>query len=274
IKNKEPSTDPVHGRVKNVNFNWDFGFRLGAGYNFEHDEWDANLCFTWYQCAAHSHTKARSGGSIIPEYGILSDLGRKAKVEWNVGYYVLDAELGRHYFVSKFLSFRPFFGIETAWINQHMQFNEHILPGGPQSRQIVKNKNDFWGIGPRAGLTSNWHFCESLSLFGKVSGALLWGDFDIHEKEKAKGTTPLKLSNIDGDFHCIVPNAQMILGIQYDVNFNDNCNHIGIMLGYEFQYWWKQNQILNNRATSSPTFERESGDLSLNGVTLDVRFDF
>lgn len=274
IKNKEATIDTVHGNTKNVNFNWDFGFRLGAGYNFEHDEWDANLNFTWFQCAAHNQTKARSSGSLIPEFGMLDSLGRKAKVEWNVGYYVLDAELGRHFFVSKFLAFRPFFGIETAWINQHMHFDEHLLPGQDQSRLIVKNKNDFWGIGPRAGFGSNWYFCESVSLFGNVSGALLWGDFDIREKEKAKGLVPLKLSDISGDMHCIVPNAQMILGIQYDVNFNENCNHIGVKLGYEFQYWWKQNQILTTFVPVSPIFERESGDLSFNGVTLDVRFDF
>jgi len=31
--------------TKNIHFDYDLGFRVGAGYNMAHDEWDLNL--TW-----------------------------------------------------------------------------------------------------------------------------------------------------------------------------------------------------------------------------------
>ena len=31
---------PVKGRTKDIDFEWDWGIRVGLGYNFEHDGWD------------------------------------------------------------------------------------------------------------------------------------------------------------------------------------------------------------------------------------------
>jgi hypothetical protein len=66
----------------------------------------------------------------------------------------------------------------------------------------------------------------------------------------------------------------MALGLSWDANINDDKNHLGIRLSYEFQYWWRQNQFLNEQQATAANFQHESMDLSINGVTLDVRFDF
>ena len=276
IKNKEPSTLPVEGKSKQAHFDWDLGFRVGGGYNFEHDEWDAQVYFTWFETDADNRTHADKNGILFPQIGLPEGSGKKAKIHWDVDYYVIDAELGRNFFVSKFLAFRPFFGIETAWVNQEMRFNERFAPGSNQTQThlIVKSRNDFWGIGPRTGVDSTWYFGEHFSLFGNLSGALLWGDFDVRDKEKTTGVGSIKLTNAEGDFHAIVPNVKTILGLQWDTNFSENEHHIGIKLGYEFQYLWKQNQMLNIYTPSTAVYERESADLSINGITLDVRFDF
>lgn len=281
IKSKDPSTAPVHGNSKQVHFNWDFGFRVGGGYNFEHDEWDTQLFFSWFRTDGNSHAHASDNGTLFPQWGIPAGngdfgFGKRARINWDVSYAVIDLELARNFFVSKYLAIRPLFGLETAWITQKMNFHERFLSNPNQmfSHLHLKGKNDFWGIGPRAGVETTWYFGEHFSLFGGVSGALLWGDFDVREKEKLTGEVSRKLTNGDGDFNAMVPNAKAILGLQWDTNFSENCHHIGIKLGYEFQYWWRQNQMLNIYNPSYPIYERESADLSLSGLTLDFRFDF
>ena len=113
----------ITGKSSRVNFDWDWGFRVGGGYNFEHDAWDAYVNFTWFQTDGSHTAHAPSGGSVIPQKGALDTLtANKIKAHWDVHNYVLDLELGRRFFVSRFLAFRPAFGIEAAWIYQRRHF--------------------------------------------------------------------------------------------------------------------------------------------------------
>ena len=124
-------------------------------------------------------------------------------------------------------------------------------------------------------MEGTWFFGRHFSLFGSISGALLWGRFDTNNKEARDLPTGDVSSLVVKDtFHRVVPNAQMALGLSWDANLNDEQNHLGIKLGYEFQYWWRQNQFLNEEQAFFFGLQHESTDMTLNGVTLDVRFDF
>ncbi len=286
----------VKGESKKVHFDWDFGYRLGAGYLFEHDEWDVNLSFTSFLTSGYRKTRtngpldftvplgaAMGKGILYPQFGstlvpgttIPFAFSQKARARWNVDYYVLDLELGRNFFVSKFLAMRPLFGLETAWIDQDatLIYRLFSIVNFPQRHFIVKEKNDFWGIGPQIGVDTMWYLGRHFSLLGNIKGALLWGDFDVSEKEKFTGPSGFKFTNAKGNFNAIVANIKTTFGAQWEMNFNENCNHIAIKLGYEFQYWWNQNQILVMN-TELPFYQRAGVGLSINGVTLEMRVDF
>lgn len=269
-----PGDIPFKGRAKEIELEWDPGFRIGAGYIFEHDAWDSCLIFTWFQTDGDSHAHAPSNGALIPLWGFpFTNEASSAKAHLSFDFYTLDLQLGRRYFVSKYLSIRPEFGVKTAWINQHARgcFKASFL-GNPVELKI-KRKNDFWGIGPQTGLDTTWFFGKHFSLFGQTSASLLWGDFDVHEKEKgvfSSGT----IIDYKADLHAIVPTAQLLLGLQWETNFNSNRNHFKILAAYEFQYWWRQNQMLEFEEPDSLNPDRYSEDVSLQGLTLDLRFDF
>ncbi len=205
----------------------------------------------------------------------LTNNASKMHSHWNVHYSVIDLELGRRYFVSKFLSFRPQFGIETAWIGQNRNYKIATTELGLPLEHAIHGKNDFWGIGPRAGVEGTWYFGRHWNLFGIVNGSLLWGRFEDSSRERqiSEGLTSL-LVDVKDTFRRLAPNAQFQLGFGWESNLAEDRFHLGIKLGYEFQYWWRQNQFLNERQFSSFNFEHESMDLSLNGATLDIRFDF
>lgn len=267
----------ISGESSRIHFDWDFGFRVGAGYHFEHDAWDALVNFTWFRTDGDGHTHADSDETLVPQKGAFNTVtAHKISAHWDIHNYILDMEVGRRYFVSKFLAFRPHIGIESAWIYQHRHFRIHQpLDLQNVEGESVRGRCNFWGIGPRAGVEGTWFFGKRFSLFGVVDGALLWGHFDTKNKEKLEtpsGDVP-SLS-VHDDFHRLSPNVQMMLGASWDSNLSNDMFHLTIKLGYEFQYWWRQNQFINEQQVSFFGLQHESKDLSINGATLDVRFDF
>ncbi len=259
---------PVKGNIKHFNFEWEPGFKVGLGYLFEHDGWEANIEFTYFKTHARSSASSHSP-DLFPLAGNPVLNFTKAKGHWHVNFYDIDFVLGRNYFVSKFLSLCPFFGLASAWIDQHRRIH-FIAEGG--DRIVLKNKNDFWGIGPRLGLDAQFAFCEHYSCYGNISGNLLWGDFHVNEFDK-DNTTNIEFHDLHYNLHRMVPNVAFGLGLAYETTFAQNCYHLLIKCGYENQYWWRQNQ-LPIPDVNSLEFRRASQDLSMQGLTVEFRLDF
>ena len=169
--------DLDNGKSKKPELDWTWGSRLGAGYNLHRNGWD--LFSTWFQLHASDHSKASIGqsdpqaspGQFLSPFWIAKlfpvnfpSLINTAKAHWKVDLDVLDLELGREFFIGKWLRLRPFIGARTAWINQDFNlrfFREAspttiIYPATNNSSWHLDMDNDFWGIGARAGLNTKW----------------------------------------------------------------------------------------------------------------------
>jgi len=82
----------------------------------------------------------------------------------------------------------------------------------------------------------------------------------------------------------MVPVLTGVMGLAWDMCFSCDKMHLGIRAGYELQYWFRQNQRFSNfntgsagslgESTAAPRYTRTTGDLALQGLTIDVRFDF
>jgi len=288
---------PVKGRTKDIDFDWDWGFRVGAGYNFAHDGWDAYLQYTWFDTNGSDSTRAGLNSSVIPLKGSAQIVATaadpldtfifcdSAKSQFDLDYQALDLELGRAYFVSGKLSFRPHWGLKTAWIDQEQitRYTGGTPVAVPQSTAEnlglgvstvhIKDDCDFWGLGPRAGVESKWHLGYGFSIFGNVSGALLFGFFDVDHRERWTDTQDNRI-RLHANRHAFSPTVQFELGLRYDTYIHNNKQHVGVGLGFEGQYWWRQNQMLKIDDAAVLKYERYSEDLSFHGLTLDIRFDF
>jgi hypothetical protein len=293
---------PIRGRTKDMDFDWDWGLRIGLGYNFVHDNWDIRAVYTWFDTNGSNSTRSGVNSSIIPLRGssnITSDPTNpaippvpqflyctSAKSQYDFNYDAVDLELGRAYYISGKLSFRPHWGMKAAWMNQ-----EQIIryTGGSPDAAVnptvvglsgntvhIDDECDFWGIGPRVGFDTKWYLGYGFSIFGNLNGALLFGYFDVEHEEKYSGFINNKIK-LDANRHAFSPTAQMQLGLRYDTYINNNKQHLGIGLGFEVEYWWRQNQMLQidetNIVTAS-TYERYSEDVSMHGVTLNFQWDF
>ena len=285
---------PVKGRTKEIDFSWDWGARVGLGYNFCHDGWDLYAEYTYFSNGSSSSTSGGCNSIVMPLRGGICTAGdaanaqtffaSRAKSQFDFDFDSIDLNLGRNYFLSKYLSMRPFFGAKTAWIDLE-QVTRYcggsgnvvfcglpINALGPNTVKINES-SDFWGIGPEVGFNGKWHLAKGFSFFADGLGALLYGYFDVDHKEKLSniGSRRIKLS---GNTHKMVPTAQIFAGVSYDIFFDCDRQHFGFRVGYDGQYWWRANQMLKIDDAAPLKYERWSEDVSMHGLTVDFRWDF
>lgn len=255
-----------NNHIRHVNFDWEPGFKVGGGYLFDHDAWDADIEFTFFR--THTNHSLRSD-SLFPLVGDQDLSLNHSKAKWRIHFYNLDLVVGKNYFVSKYLAFRPFFALTIAWIDQNRRFKFHTTEGDQIS---LKGRNDFSGVGPKLGVGAQYFFCEHFSCYGDVSGDLLWGDFSVREREDDK-TAGTQFYNLRYNLHRMVPVCAFELGLSYEVHVDDDTCRFRLKAGYESQYWWRQNQLPIFNADAL-VFHRYSEDLGLQGLTVEARLDF
>ncbi len=272
---------------KDLTFNWDFGFRLGAGRNLEYDGWDTQLYWTWFRTESHQRVhvfpefipiddSVLVTAQIKPEFFAASLSGNTAQtahIRWALLLNMFDWELGRSYWISKGVLLRPFIGLKGGWIDQsiHLRYNKLIIANAPTADSGREHaKNNFWGIGPMGGLNTQWklrnfgtHFP---SLFGDFSVATLWGTWICNDVYKDTTGRKIPVHTRNSTLGALM--FRGFMGIGWDVDFNKDRTHFATRLGYEMQLW------VNQLRLSTSQLIRLHGDLTLQGVTLNCRFDF
>lgn len=285
------TSNPV---VKNhsLDFKWNWGFRVGIGANINHDMWDTNLYYTWL-FADNSNSAGGANLYLTDQFNAASAISilNSGSIKWDVHFSMFDWELGRWYYVSKNLAVRPHTGVKGGWINQKV----HTIFSGPavlQTPAIVYSehfKNNFWGVGPLLGVNTLWVLGNAgaamdhrFSLFSDFGGALMYGHFNVTNQSTSTtlaGTqSSVYIKNLTRNLATAM--LQGLFGLSWDTAFNQGKNHFMMKLGYEFQYWFRQNQLVTTVAQNRPTGgfnfynRRISDDLALQGVTAEFRFDF
>lgn len=260
----------VHNR--RLKFKWDFGFRAGIGKTFVHDKWDLFLNFTWFGTDNSSASSLHGGEFLTPLVLSPPFFASQAKIHWNLQFYTLDLNLGRAAFISPKLALHPFAGLKGAWIPQHIRSSSKAIPGS-LGRVRTKQRNTFWGVGPQLGISGKWFMDYGFHLFALGGGSLLWGDFNIRQHSSSE-TVGGQNADVRLNIHQVVPMAQLQAGLGYETNLYHNTYRLEIGARWETQYWWSQNQLPYFSSFASSRFQRYNEDLSLQGITLDVRFDF
>lgn len=271
--------------AQNLKFGWDFGFRAGAGYNFEYDQWDTQLYWTWFQARAHQRIEEFPqfvpviGGVLVteeihPEFfaaDLSKDFSQNAKIHWGLHYNMADWELGRRYWVSRGLSIRPFIGLKGGWINQsiHVEYGNLIINSAlTQLSARERLKNNFWGIGPVGGANTKWKLgnccAQYPSFFGDFSASTLWGTWHCSDVYLVTNGEKIAVSSRNSTLGALM--FRGFLGLGWDVDFYNS--HFAAKLGYEMQFWVNQLRVATSQLV------RLHGDLTLQGVTFNCRLDF
>ena len=280
-----PGVSPTigSGQFHQPDFKYDPGVRVSAGYDFGSCNWD--IFFRW----TYHYTDPTSSKTINPATELLlpirdffapagiivitfADSGRS---EWQNRINVFDFEMGYDYFFSRRFSFRPNFGVKAAWIDMHNRITyTNTLAVDPNQGQPftlgdvrIRNKSDYWGVGPRVGIDGNLHIGWGFSLYASTSAALLYGQYDTHFRQT--DTIPGDdLRFKETNYFRQRAMAQIIVGAEWVKCFSQNYM-LSIHVGWEGQQWWNQLEFRYLNDDIKP-----SGDLTFTGLDVGARFDF
>ncbi len=270
----------------NLEHRWDLGFRIGLGYNLPHDGWDVSLTWLRFKTRGQAGTAFDTSPSTSI-YGSQStyplDSGQNI-VNQAYGRYrlllnQLDLELGRNFFVSKWLAVRPHVGLRTDWIPQRQTLDYRFLSSGNLNYEHSYDKLKYWGLGLCGGLDTQWGLGSGFSIYGNGSFSILYGFFKDTHYGKINLPVNFYTSYSSYSFqHVSRAIGDLELGFRFDHMFLDDQFHLQIQAGWEQHIYFGLNQfgVSAYSATGGELGKGwlNQGDLTMQGWTLSVRVDF
>lgn len=222
-------------------FNWNSGFRIGAGYVFPNSCW--NIAAYW----------ARYFGSARQDDAPPGDTGK-----WHLKYNVEDLIIERPFFIYPCTTLIPYLGVRFAQISQTLETMQ-VTTGVLVSERQDKQK--FWGIGPEIGFEADYMLPWGVSIYGGLGASVLYGHTNV---------TVDDFTNFISDTVQIfgkrkVVNTQLVfdasIGFRWAQCICDHIVEIGV--GLEHQRFFNHNFL----------DEEGYGDLSLSGLTVSLGVD-
>jgi len=275
------------GSYHSPDFDFEPGFKLGFGLKFRHDGWDLFAQWTWlneFEGENHAHTRTNSQAhsmlhsAFTPQIGLQGDITfDRAHAEWSMHFNALDIELGRNFFISRYLTLRPHFGFKFGWVDQDYHVKAHNLSAlqpitqavTPPSEASSKMDQDFFGCGIRTGLDTVWYFTKHWGLYGEFAISALWSDFHSKREDHVASNVIAKVENLDfkRTLTTLTEVLELGLGFRYDCTFFLGDYEFYLQAGWEEQIWFNQNQFLD-------TVDTRTGNLTFQGLTVKAGLMF
>ncbi|MGL5627003.1 MAG: Lpg1974 family pore-forming outer membrane protein [Candidatus Rhabdochlamydia sp.] len=275
---------PIGAHSLKQKYNW--GFRIGLDWTLPHDNWD--IAVNWTHLVSNRHGKHTAGPSnvLTKTQGYITDNRLDFEPE-DIGFYTtignskyhnrldqISLNLGREFFISKWVTLRPFFGLRADWLHQRLHTSYSGItevpppPFPPTSHQTAHQSNKWWGIGIESGLNTQLNFCGGFSLYGNIATAIEYGLQKLSLKESGIVVFPFRNS-----YHICRPILDLQLGLGWDYNFCEDAFHLGLKLGWENHVYFDQSRFLSYN-TVNYSDNQSGGSLTYQGWTLHACFDF
>lgn len=278
------------GKILRLRPDWDPGFRIGAGWDTDFDSWDLVLIWTWYRNTANdSRTRSdlfqvgSTNQGFYPQWPVAlvgGSIGSfdQVNVRWRMRFNDLDLVLARTLFLTQSLSIRPGFGARASWIRQ--KFRNRFVGSLQDTVSELKffGKDNYKGIGPFAGMRGEWQMLRGFSILGKIDGALLYGQTRVQNRtdQMPLGSRSFAiLNNMTEHFNQLIPNMEILIGIQWGSCFWNHKSHFSIHLSWEASYWWDRFNIpssLENYGAPLPSIGNQP--LTMEGFSTGIEVDF
>jgi hypothetical protein len=276
-------TNTARGSAHNPEFKFEPGVKVGLGWHMDHDGWD--LVANWTFLASGNRTNSVSAidtgtGLIAAQPVFLSETSSPsifylshASSHWKQNFNIIDLELGRDFFLSRYLTMRPHIGLKSAWIQETT--TNILIPtyesSGDDLNAITSvslyNSQHMAGLGIRGGFDTGWHITKNWMFYGDLALTNLWG----RVKKVAVGTnteTPAgKITTLNSiqSYYTVIPVIEAGIGLSHIAWFCKNRYRFEARVGWEEQVWLGFNR--------SQDYTRV-GNLSVHGLTIKTMFNF
>lgn len=274
--------------VKELQFDWHFGFRGEVGYNFKRDGWDLGLMWTHLFTRANDRGKPRDGHGIVPiwanpNFQSFLVRSKEAEAKWHLHYDQVDLPLGRAFSVSKYFILRPFMGPSGLSIRQSYSL-EYERPSAffgiiPPGRDKVRSENHCLGIGINTGCDLKFGFRSGWSIYGRAGAGLYYGHFHLKLKDKFKDELGKHAKvHAKHNLHLATPSLATALGFRYDHSYSEGSKYVVLSLLWDNLIFFSQNQFFRFISLSDDEVDSNvvtnQGDLGMQGGTFSLTFGF
>jgi len=277
------STGNAQGNFVELDFKYKPGFKIGFGLNLDQDNWDVYSEYTWLHTTNSTKTQRIDSGILLPTWGHPSITGENvfntAHEKWLCNFDFVDLELARSYYVGSSLTFRPFFGGRAAWIRQSLNV-EYVnlsttlsspITATPGTQNTILRTRS-WGIGPRAGIDTQWNLGQGIRLFGNGSADLLYTRYVVQTKNIFGSKSFISRENPG----YLRAHLDLEMGFGWGTYLDSYNWHIDLSAGYGFQAFFDQNMFrsFGGGDTMMAQSTAPNGNLFAHGLTATFRFDF
>lgn len=172
-----------------------------------------------------------------------------------------------------FFGFRSYIGVMVANFEEKQKFHvpHRFLDDSFSDNKHVKAHNNFFGVGPRIGLTSKWDLCNSLKLIGDLNFAYLFGNNSPKCNWKHHHHKGCENGNCTSCRH-EWPMAGGSFGIEWKRPIY-GCWDLTLALAWEFQYWWQCSKA-SKQLHNDLIFTAKWGNLFMQGLTVSAGVEF
>ncbi len=265
-------------------FDWEFGFKLRAGWDIERDKWSL---YSEYFHFKDSSSKKADADPANNKYLSLSTLcsssindinlyyGLNIKSKWKLDMDFVDLNLTRHFYNGEKLILKPIIGLRAAWLKQKLSGNWRYYHANTSSNLLpISVKSNAFGIGPKFSLNSKWNWGCGFSMLSDLTAMVLHTHYKLDKHNKTYQADVLNGSStydIRDKADYLRPALETEIGFSWGKYFSDRDWHVDLALSYVFNVYWNQNMLAGYfnmlRNTSAP-------DLYLHGGNFKVTFSF
>ena len=249
------------------------GFQVGLGFDIPQvDHWDLYAEYTWYK---NSVTTSIDSDAV----NLFQKDGRRgsfylngiATSEVGIKFDALDVLLQRPFYLGKKLTANFSTGLNALWITQNVKksgngFRQELLTSSPLAFSSRFSQDlSSWGLGPKFKLETNWNLGLGLQFMANLSTSLLYTSYNLKDLLTINSTH----STFDTlhNYNVLRPITEAFLGLGWNRNLCNNRFHISTSAGYDFNVYWNYDML------NYITF-KEKSDIYLQGLNIQVRFDF
>lgn len=285
---------PFQGSVESLNFPFDVGGRVGVAYSFSEEMWTIKGVYSTLTSIENKGNQKDWPEGFMGITGYLTP-ALKINSDYKISFNDLSLLFGKAYFISSMIQFFPSIGVKLSWIDQN-QTSQYQINLRQDNLVLfdakLKDKCDFFGVGPEMGIDTKWFFYSLFYLQAGARASALYGNYKVKDEyladeERIQNDNNLVTSasiQLKGNTSFISPTVQVSLGLGAQTILFDEKLQIDLGASYEANYFWRQNEMLqakgilknqiNNltNSTSSVSFQRTAEDLAFSGISIFLRF--
>jgi hypothetical protein len=188
-----------------------------------------------------------------------ADLYHSGQVSQTINYNIFDLDIGQQFHPAEAWMLHPIAGLMGGWINQSI----HAAYQQPTRSTNEAITNNFFGIGPKAGVDTSITLCNyhdyQPKLIAAFAASYLVGNWVVRD---ITDVVPARRIAVTG------PSQSMgALAMQGSIGLSLDYKKFKVKLAYELGDWFNQTQIFDNDTGT------HNNDLILQGMVLGLTYD-